>query len=113
MDPQSVFEAIKSHCNSKPNVAEEYPWGHVVWKAKKKIFTIGTEGENRFTIKSTPDRQSQLILHPNITVASHVGRFGWVSVEVDSEDMLEIAMALIDEAFDSIIVKPPARKSQR
>ncbi len=113
MDPGVVFAAVKAHCLSKPNAVEEYPWGHVVWKVKKKVFAIGTENESRFTVKSTPDRQSQLIMHPNISVASHVGRFGWVSLEVDSEDMLEIALALIDEAFDSIVAKPPPRKTQR
>ncbi|MBX3117746.1 MAG: MmcQ/YjbR family DNA-binding protein [Fimbriimonadaceae bacterium] len=111
MNPQAVYQSVRAHCLAKPNAVEEYPWGHVVWKVKKKIFAIGSENEARFTVKSTPDRQSQLILHPNIVVASHVGRFGWVSILVDSEEMLELALEIIDEAYDSIVVKKSTLRS--
>jgi len=106
---EQVFQEIQAHCLTKDGCAEEYPWGDVAWKVKGKCFAIGGEGSNRFTIKSTLAKQEVLILHPQVSVASYVGRFGWVTIEVVDDDTMALAKDLIDESFDMITrrkVKP-------
>lgn len=100
-----VVEAIRGHCLAKEGAVEEHPWDHVAFKVRGRIFVIGDEDASRLTIKSSPDRQAALVLHPNIEVAAYVGRFGWVSVEVVDSDVLALALDLIDEAYDSIAIK--------
>lgn len=110
---EAVFNEIRAYCLAKPDATEDYPWGEVVWKHKGKVFTFGGEKSARFTIKSTPDKQAALIMHPQISVAAYVGRFGWVTVEVNDEDTLQIVKDLIDESYDSIARRGKKAKDGR
>ena len=106
---KQVFRNIQKYCLDKPNATEDYPWGEVVWKVKGKVFTFGGKDSGRFTIKSTLDKQAALVMHPQISGAAYVGRFGWVTIEVIDEDTLQIARDLIDESYDSIAGKGKKR----
>jgi predicted DNA-binding protein (MmcQ/YjbR family) len=97
-----AFKAIQAHCMAKEGAVEEYPWGHTVWKLLGKLFAIGSEGEASVTVKSTLERQAALIQHPKIEVASHVGRYGWVTVHAEDEDTLALALDLIDDSYRSV-----------
>lgn len=105
MTKDHAYESVREHCLSKENVAEEYPWGDVVWKVRGKIFAVSSDGSNRVTVKSSPDEQSRLIEHPAIEVASYVGRFGWVTITIKSKPTLRLALGLIDESYDSIATR--------
>ncbi len=87
---------------SMEGAVEEYPWGHVAWKVRGKLFAIGTASEGRVTVRSTLEKQAALIMHPNIEVASHVGRFGWVTIEISDRETLDLTLSLIDESYASI-----------
>lgn len=102
IDGKRAFEAIRAHCLSKEGAVEEYPWGHVVWKVRGKLFCIASENETRLTVRSTLEKQAMLIQHPKIEVASHVGRFGWVTAYADDQDTLDLALDLIDESYASL-----------
>ena len=110
IDGRAAYEAIRAHCLSKTGAAEEYPWGHVVWKVKGKLFCIASENETRLTVKSTPEKQTMLIQHPKIEVASHVGRYGWVTVYADDQDTLDLALELVDESYAMLTAKKASRK---
>lgn len=103
MDSATAFAAIRAHCLGKPDATEDYPWGETVWKVGGKVFCFS--GGTGFTIKSTLEKQAALVMHPSISVAKFVGRFGWVSVVIKDEDTLELALELIDESYDSIVLK--------
>ncbi len=62
-------------------------------------------GETAITVKSTHDRQAALTMLPHIDIAKYVGRYGWVTVEIANEDMLEIATELIDESYELVAPK--------
>lgn len=110
MNNETAFAAIQSHCLAKEDAVEEYPWeDHAGWKVGGKLFALGGAGSNRVTLKSTPDKQAVLIQHPNIEKAAYVGRFGWVTVTVDSQETLDLTLDLIDESYDAI--RPKRRKS--
>lgn len=105
MLPAAVFAAVKTHCMAKEGAVEEYPWEHVGWKVKGKLFCIGTQDHNVITIKSTVDKQQALIQHPRISVSAYVGRYGWITFEIANEDDCEMAQELIDESYDMVAKK--------
>lgn len=65
-----------------------------------KIFVIGEDGSPRLSVKATPDVQADLIdLDPaTFSSAPHVGRFGWVLVDLDRVDP-DLLRGLIREAW--------------
>lgn len=97
-----AFETLRGHCRAKPGSVEEYPWGVVVWKVGGKLFAIAQMGGNAFTVKSTPADQAILTQHPAVEVASHVGRFGWVTVTVTDASTLDLARLLLDLSYDMV-----------
>jgi predicted DNA-binding protein (MmcQ/YjbR family) len=99
---RKAFEALRTLCRAKPGAVEEYPWGVVVWKVGGKLFAIAEMGGNAFTVKSTPADQAVLTQHPAVEVASHVGRFGWVTVTATDASTLDLARLLIDLSYDMV-----------
>ena len=102
MTQSDIFKAIQTHCLSKPDALEDYPWEHVGWKVKKKLFCIGSQDSGHITVKSTKEKQGALVQHPNIEVAAYVGRYGWVTMDVHDAATLELALELIDESYDLV-----------
>lgn len=103
------FEAVRKHCLSKPHAVQDEPWpGDIAWKVGGKIFAMwGSNGSA--CVKSTLDKQAALIQHPHISVASYVGRFGWVTIELPDKDMLDLTLDLIDESYGLIAAKLPKK----
>jgi predicted DNA-binding protein (MmcQ/YjbR family) len=102
---ETVVHELRRHCLSFPGAVEEIPWGHLGWKVKGKLFAIGSEDSNRLTVKSTLDKQAALIQLPCIQTASHVGRYGWVTLTIEDEAMLDLAKSLIEESYASVAKK--------
>lgn len=105
MTPSAVVSRLREFCMALPEVWEDTPWGHVVWKVGKKLFVIGDNESLRVTVKATLDEQAALVLHPQIEIASHVGRYGWVTITVDSEETLELALELVEKSYVSVAPK--------
>jgi len=99
---EEIYARLRSFCLTFDGVVEEYPWGHTAWKVRKKCFAIGDEHRPFVTVKSTLDKQAALIQLPYVEIASHVGRFGWVTVRMDELDGLELALELVRESYESI-----------
>jgi predicted DNA-binding protein (MmcQ/YjbR family) len=102
MEKEEIYSRVREHCLAKAEVTEEFPWDDVAWKRKGKGFVFTGKDSSRFTIKSTVDKQQSLTLHPQIAVAAYVGRFGWVTIDVNDEDTLGLALDLIDESYDLV-----------
>ena len=102
LEPGAVYEEMRTHCLNKEGAYEERPWGDIAWKVKKKAFAFAGEGGSSFTLKSTPDRQAALTLHPNIKVAAYVGRFGWITIRVPDTETLALAKDLADESYELV-----------
>ena len=90
---------------SYPGAWEDNPWDHVAWKVGKKIFVIADNESLRVTVKATPDEQTALIMHPQIETAAYIGRHGWVTVTVDSEETLELTLELIEKSYGYVAPK--------
>jgi predicted DNA-binding protein (MmcQ/YjbR family) len=111
MGPAEVFARMQAHCMAKEGAIEDYPWEHVGWKVGGKLFVIGTQDSNVFTMKSTVEKQEALIQHPAIEKSAYVGRYGWVTITVDDEATMEIALDLADESYD--LVRPKRGKKRK
>ena len=72
---------------SLPQTEERLTWGsHPTFRVRDKIFAILAEDGRSASIKATVAEQAALVATAPETfgVASHVGRFGWISVQLAS-----------------------------
>ena len=67
-----------------PGAQERENWGHPTFRVRDKIFAILSEDGLSASVKATLAEQAALIATDPDTfgVASHVGRFGWVTVQL-------------------------------
>jgi hypothetical protein len=84
-----------------PETYEELTWGeHPTFRVRKKIFAILSADELSVRVKATKEAQDALVGSEPETffVPSHVGRHGWVGVELDRVDQQELE-ELLEEAW--------------
>jgi predicted DNA-binding protein (MmcQ/YjbR family) len=109
LSKETIFQEMKEHCLAKEGVTEDRPWGDIAWKVRGKAFVFTGEGSAHYTLKSTLDKQASLVMHPQISAAAYVGRYGWISIDVIDEDTLGLAKDLADESYD-LVAKPKKKK---
>jgi predicted DNA-binding protein (MmcQ/YjbR family) len=105
-DPR--FKKLYHHARKKPDAVEDHPWGETVFKIKGKVFVFLGHPESErvgLTVKAPPDELEPLLMLPFVERARYVGRFGWVSVRVEDDEALELALELIDDSYDLIAPK--------
>lgn len=96
-----LFADVRRIAFSLPETEEVLTWGSdVTFRVRSKIFVIGADGSTHASIKSTPFVQADLIERDPDTFASaaYVGRFGWVTVDLERIDPAELE-ALIRAAW--------------
>ncbi|HEY7737268.1 MAG TPA: MmcQ/YjbR family DNA-binding protein [Candidatus Limnocylindrales bacterium] len=84
-----------------PGAEEVLTWGeHPTFRVRGRIFAIAGHEPDRVSIKATPEVQSDLIdLDPETySIASHVGRYGWVAVALERIEP-ELVRPLLVEAW--------------
>jgi len=112
VDLLETCRQISEYCLSKPLAFEDHPWGDTVFKVgpKGKIFCFVGSETPVITVKSTVDKQSALIQHPNIEIAAYVGRYGWVTVHLRDQETFAFAFELIDESYEMVAPRPKKGK---
>jgi hypothetical protein len=81
-----------------PGAQERETWGHPTFRVRDKIFaSMGDDGVVA-TVKASPEDQAELVAADPATfgVASHVGRFGWVTVRLDRVDPDEMRELVVE-----------------
>ena len=94
-----TFDDVRRFALSLPDSEEILTWEtDITFRVRKKIFAIGGEGATRVSIKSTPFVQEALLERDPGTFAraAYVGRFGWVTVDLDRVDPGELEQLLRD-----------------
>jgi hypothetical protein len=84
-----TFEDVRRLALALPEAEETLTWEtDLTFRVGGRIFAIGGEGATRVSIKARPDRQAELIDLDPLTFASsaYVGRFGWVTVDLERVD---------------------------
>jgi predicted DNA-binding protein (MmcQ/YjbR family) len=101
---------LYEHCKAKPDAVEDHPWGETVFKIRGRVFAfLGRGDSSGVTVKAPPEDIDLLLAQPSITKARYVGRYGWVSVKIENDEMLKLALGLIDDSYD--LISKPRRRS--
>jgi predicted DNA-binding protein (MmcQ/YjbR family) len=93
---------------SFPQAYEDAPWGFPVFKVPdNKLFAMLTGSSPlEVTMKVAAEEREIGALLPFVRPASHVGRYGWVTVTVTDDDSLQTALDWIRESY---FLKAPAK----
>jgi hypothetical protein len=81
---------VRAIAMALPEVEERLTWGtDVTFRVRDKMFIVGGEESNGVTIRASIPAQADLIdLDPaTFSKAAYVGRFGWVSVDLERVDL--------------------------
>jgi len=93
---------IRALALSFPQTYEDAPWGFPVFKVgANKLFAWLTERDEHVevTVKLTAEEREIAELLPWVRRASHVGRYGWITAEVTSDETLEATLEWIRESY--------------
>jgi hypothetical protein len=94
----ATFDDVRRLALALPEVEEVLTWEtDLTFRVRGKIFAISGEGSTHASIKARPDRQAELIDLDPATFASsaYVGRFGWVTVDLERVDPEILASMLV------------------
>jgi hypothetical protein len=97
----TTFDDVRRIALALPEAEERLTWEtDVTFRVRDKIFAIGGEGADRISVKASLETQAELIdLDPETFASSaYVGRFGWVTVDLDRVDPALLS-SLIREAW--------------
>ena len=97
----TTFDDVRRIALALPEAEERLTWEtDITFRVRDKIFAIGGEGAGRVSVKASLETQAELIdLDPETFASSaYVGRFGWVTVDLDRVDPALLA-SLIREAW--------------
>jgi hypothetical protein len=84
-----TFDDVRRIALALPEAEERLTWEtDVTFRVRDKIFTIGGEGATHVSIKAGLETQAELVEMDPATFAksAYVGRFGWVTVDLDRVD---------------------------
>ena len=84
-----------------PEAEEKLTWEtDITFRVRDKIFAIGGEGADRVSIKASLETQAELLeMDPEtFAKAAYVGRFGWITVDLDRVDP-DLLVSLLRDAW--------------
>ena len=101
-----TIDELRAFCLSLPGSHEKETWGDaehagdVTFRVKDKIFVMTGPDGGGASIRTTLEQQAELIdTFPGVfRPSAYVGRFGWVSVELDAVDD-ELLRGLVEGAW--------------
>jgi len=123
MDSSEAEHRIRALALSFPEVYEDEPWGHPVFKVRRspsdaqeqsrsrrsaasapsrdRMFGSMSvaDGAVRLTVKLTAEEREVARLLPFVSKAKYVGRYGWVTAAVTDEESLEAALEWLRESY--------------
>jgi hypothetical protein len=95
----TTLEDVRTIALGLPEVEERLTWEtDITFRVRDKIFAIGGEGSTGVSIKASLEQQAELLeLDPETFAKSaYVGRFGWVTVQLDRIDRALLESLLRD-----------------
>ena len=103
----TTFDDVRRIALALPEAEERLTWEtDVTFRVRDKIFAIGGEGADRVSVKAGLETQAELIELDPATFAksAYVGRFGWITVDLDRVDPALLA-TLLREAWRRTVPK--------
>ena len=75
------------------------PWQPEGWPGTEIGWAIVRDGAVDVTVKLTQEEREMAHLLPYVRIASHVGRYGWITANVTDEESLESALEWLRESY--------------
>lgn len=93
-------DEVRAFALSLPETVELETWGHPTFRVRDKIFATLSNDEPIGGVKATREEQGTLVSSDPETFrpSDYVGRFGWVTVQLDRVDP-ELMCDLIQDAW--------------
>jgi predicted DNA-binding protein (MmcQ/YjbR family) len=95
-------DRVRALALSFPETYEDSPWGHPVFKVgNNKMFAAMSNADDPLTVtvKLTKEEREIALTIPYVSVARYVGRYGWVTAEVEDEEALDNALEWLRESY--------------
>jgi predicted DNA-binding protein (MmcQ/YjbR family) len=96
-------DCVRALALSVPQTYEDAPWGFPVFKVgSNTLFAWLTDVRGDrvdVTVKLTAEEREIAELLPWVRRASHVGRYGWITVEVTDDETLAAALEWVRESY--------------
>jgi hypothetical protein len=95
----ATFDDVRAIAMALPEAEELVTWEtDITFRVRHKIFAIGGEGSTSVSIKATPATQADLIdqAPEMFRPSAYVGRFGWVTADLDLIDHGLLRVLLIE-----------------
>lgn len=111
----SLAEAARAFAMSLPEATEDFPWGELVVKVKGKVFVFLGRSEPGqpfgFSVKLPNSAHDALALPFAKPTGYGLGRAGWVSLSLPSDDAVEMeqVQAWILESYRTVAPKRLAK----
>mgnify|MGYP001040528742 CR=1 FL=1 len=108
-----TVDDVVAYCLAKPGAREDYPWGDEDLTAKVggKIFAFIGFGTGSVGVKCGANAEAagewRARYPEDITVMSHVGRYGWNSVRLGGAVADAELRELLDASYDAVVAKLP------
>jgi hypothetical protein len=97
----SSFDDVRRIAMALPEAEEKLTWEtDITFRVRDKMFAVGGEGADRVSIKASLETQAELLEMDPVTFAksAYVGRFGWVTVDLDRVDP-DLLVSLLRDAW--------------
>ncbi len=110
------IEELREYCLSLKGVTEDLPFGEstLVFKIAGKIFCLtGMIGNFSINLKNDPEKNMELREQFTcIKPGYHMNKKHWNTVEVDGSLSDDRIKNLVDESYDSVVMKLPQKVQQ-
>jgi predicted DNA-binding protein (MmcQ/YjbR family) len=119
MKPAAAWKTLHKHAAAKAGAWEDHPWGHSVFKVKKKMFVIfGDDDGYGITCKLPDSGEAALTMFGWAAPTGYgLGKSGWVTARFAAKDdaPVELLKEWIDESYAAIAPKrePSARPATK
>lgn len=102
--------ALREFALGFPETHEDFPWGHIALKVRRKVFLFlgGSEsGGLSLSVKLTASHTSALDRAFASPTGYGLGKHGWVSAQFEPDDVvpLDLLRTWIDESYRAIAPK--------
>jgi predicted DNA-binding protein (MmcQ/YjbR family) len=96
-------DCVRALALSFPQTHEDAPWGFPVFKVGSNTLFAWLNARDDdgvdVTVKLTAEEREIAELLPWVRRASHVGRYGWITVEVTDDETLSAALEWVRESY--------------
>jgi predicted DNA-binding protein (MmcQ/YjbR family) len=108
-DLKKIFDPLRKHGLSYPEVTEDFPWGHTALKVKGKVFVFLSDHEDEVSISVKLPQSRDMAIDLPFTEPTHygMGKHGWVTAHLRPKEKppLDLIKAWIDESYRAIAPK--------